>query len=136
MEQAMAAGATQDDGERPMGPAMLRGWQRRCPCCGQGAALRGYLKVRDRCAVCATDLSQARADDGPAYVTILVVGKLVMSVYMTLYLAFEPEPWVMIAICWSLVIALSLWLLPRLKGAFVGLQWAKRMHGFDTGHGR
>jgi uncharacterized protein (DUF983 family) len=27
------------------------------------------------------------------------------------------------------VVALSLWLLPRLKGGFVGLQWAKRMHG-------
>ena len=27
-------------------------------------------------------------------------------------------------------VALSLWLLPRLKGVFVGLQWAKRMHGF------
>jgi len=26
--------------------------------------------------------------------------------------------------------ALSLYLLPRLKGVIVGLQWAKRMHGF------
>jgi uncharacterized protein (DUF983 family) len=30
-------------------------------------------------------------------------------------------------------VALSLWLLPRLKGVFVGLQWAKRMHGFADG---
>jgi uncharacterized protein (DUF983 family) len=27
---------------------------------------------------------------------------------------------------------LSLVLLPRLKGAMVALQWAKRMHGFST----
>ena len=27
-------------------------------------------------------------------------------------------------------VALSLYLLPRLKGAIVGLQWAKRLHGF------
>jgi len=27
-------------------------------------------------------------------------------------------------------VALSLYLLPRLKGVFVGLQWAKRMYGF------
>lgn len=98
--------------------------------------MRGYLKVADHCPHCQEALHHHRADDGPAYVTILVVGKLVMSVYMTLYLAFEPEPWVMIAICWSLVIGLSLWLLPRLKGAFVAMQWAQRMHGFDTGHGR
>jgi uncharacterized protein (DUF983 family) len=25
----------------------------------------------------------------------------------------------------------SLWLLPRVKGALVGLQWALYMHGFD-----
>ena len=30
----------------------------------------------------------------------------------------------------AVFVALSLWLLPRLKGIFVGLQWAKRMHGF------
>ncbi|PHQ98620.1 MAG: hypothetical protein COB39_08495 [Marinosulfonomonas sp.] len=27
-------------------------------------------------------------------------------------------------------VALSLYLLPRLKGMIVGIQWAKRMHGF------
>jgi uncharacterized protein (DUF983 family) len=27
-------------------------------------------------------------------------------------------------------VALSLYLLPRLKGALVAVQWAKRMHGF------
>ena len=29
-------------------------------------------------------------------------------------------------------VALSLWLLPRLKGAMVAIQWAKRMHGFGA----
>jgi hypothetical protein len=28
---------------------------------------------------------------------------------------------------------LSLWLLPRVKGALIGLQWAFRMHGFGSG---
>jgi uncharacterized protein (DUF983 family) len=28
---------------------------------------------------------------------------------------------------------LSLYLMPRLKGGIVGLQWAKRMHGFGGG---
>jgi len=27
-------------------------------------------------------------------------------------------------------VALSLYLLPRLKGALVAVQWARRMHGF------
>jgi uncharacterized protein (DUF983 family) len=29
-------------------------------------------------------------------------------------------------------VALSLYLLPRLKGVLVGVQWAKRMHGFGA----
>jgi Protein of unknown function (DUF983) len=29
-----------------------------------------------------------------------------------------------------LTIGLSLWFLPRIKGALVGLQWALKMHGF------
>jgi uncharacterized protein (DUF983 family) len=33
-------------------------------------------------------------------------------------------------------VALSLFLLPRLKGAIVGFQWARRMHGFGRGEAR
>ena len=38
--------------ERPMWPALRRGWSRRCPNCGFGPLLRGYLKVRESCPVC------------------------------------------------------------------------------------
>lgn len=117
--------------DRPLRPALRLGWQRCCPACGQGRLLTGYLKVADSCENCGEAFHHHRADDGPAYATILIVGKLVMTVYLTIYLAFQPEPWVMILLCWSLTIGLSLWLLPRLKGAFVALQWSRRMHGFD-----
>jgi uncharacterized protein (DUF983 family) len=29
-----------------------------------------------------------------------------------------------------MTVAMTLWLLPRVKGAFVALQWSRRMHGF------
>ncbi len=32
----------------------------------------------------------------------------------------------------ALVLALSLILLPRVKGAIIGLQWARRRHGFGA----
>ena len=38
----------------------------------------------------------------------------------------------MLTLCWSLALGLSLWLLPRIKGAMVALQWSRRMHGFET----
>jgi uncharacterized protein (DUF983 family) len=35
------------------------------------------------------------------------------------------------AIWLPLTLIASLWLLPRVKGALVGLQWALYMHGFE-----
>lgn len=123
--------ATADPADRPTAPAMLHGWRRRCPACGEGAMMERYLKVRDTCPTCGEALHHHRADDGPAYLTILIVAKVTMAVYVPFWLAFDWSPAAMIALFWTLAVALSLYLLPRLKGAIVGLQWARRMHGFD-----
>lgn len=92
--------------------------------------MEGYLKVRSSCPACNQELHHQRADDGPAFLTILIVGKVVMAVYLSVFLTFQPDPWIMITLCWTLALGLALFLLPRLKGAFVALQWANRMHGF------
>jgi uncharacterized protein (DUF983 family) len=44
-------------------------------------------------------------------------------------MAYRPSPMEMLAIFGFGTVALSLFLLPRFKGVFVGIQWAKRMHG-------
>ena len=118
--------------ERPVKPAMLRGWRRRCPKCGAGPMFRGYLKVRDACPVCGQELHHHRADDGPAYLTILIVGHLLAPALMFTFVKFRPEPMVMITGFTIGTVALSLYLLPRLKGSLVGLPWANRMHGFGA----
>ena len=92
----------------------------------------GYLTVRQACPACGTELHHHRADDGPAWATILITGHL-MAPLMLIVFSFRPEAWKM-ALGFSVVfVALSLWLLPRMKGLFVALQWAKRMHGFGGG---
>lgn len=116
--------------ERPVRPALLRGWRRVCPNCGQGQIFAGYLKVRDHCAVCQESLHHHRADDGPAYLTILIVGHLMAPTMLTVYTEFEPDPVVMASVFSVGVVALSLYLLPRIKGGWIAMQWAKRMHGF------
>jgi len=120
-----------DTAERPVKPAVIRGWRRRCPSCGSGPMLNGYLKVRDECPVCAEQLHHHRADDGPAYLTILIVGHLMAPTILWFFTTFRPEPMVLITIFSIGCVALSLYLLPRLKGAMVAFQWAKRMHGFQ-----
>lgn len=124
------AHAAHDTEERPLKPALLRGWRRRCPNCGSGPMLRGYLKVRDNCPVCGEALHHQRADDGPAYLTILIVGHLMAPLILWAFTRYRPDPFVLATVFSIGTVALSLYLLPRLKGAMVGMQWAKRMHGF------
>ncbi|MDO5705642.1 MAG: DUF983 domain-containing protein [Paracoccus sp. (in: a-proteobacteria)] len=122
--------AQNDTLERQTGAAMRRGFVGKCPSCGEGRLLHSYLKVNDACPDCGEELHHQRADDGPAYLTILLVSHLGAPLLLWVYMAFRPSPMTML-IGFSLgAIILSLLLLPRIKGAMVGLQWARRMHGF------
>ena len=116
--------------DRPLRPALLRGWRRRCPNCGEGAMLRGYLKVNDSCPACDQALHHHRADDGPAYLTILLVGHLMAPLIHVVFTTFRPEPLVLATGFTLGCVALSLYLLPRIKGAMIAFQWSRRMHGF------
>ena len=116
--------------ERPTGQAVLRGLKRRCPNCGQGHMFASYLKVADTCPECGEELHHHRADDGPAYLTILLVGHILGFVIHIMWVEVRPEPLTMALVLSAGAIALSLYLLPRMKGMVVGIQWARRMHGF------
>ncbi|QQA43648.1 DUF983 domain-containing protein [Pelagovum pacificum] len=127
MTMPMPAHAEED---RPTKRAMMRGFRKRCPNCGNGPLFEGYLKVVDHCPVCEEALYHHRADDGPAYLTILVVGHIVAPLLHVVFTAFRPDPLVLFTIFTVASVAMSLFLLPRLKGLVVGIQWARRMHGF------
>ncbi len=128
----MTAVTLPDTPDRPLKPALLRGWLGRCPACGKGRMLERYLKVRPACPACGEELHHHRADDGPAYMTILIVGHLMAPLLMWVFVRFRPSPWTLMAIFMAGCITLALLLLPRFKGALIALQWAKRMHGFGT----
>jgi uncharacterized protein (DUF983 family) len=115
---------------RSVPQSMLRGGAQVCPACGEGALYRAYLKVIDRCSVCGEELHHHRADDAPPYFTILIVGHVVIAGVLWLEQALSPSHWLQAAIWLPLSLLLTLLLLPRVKGALVGLQWALRMHGF------
>ena len=116
--------------ERPTWPAVRRGLRHKCPNCGEGTLYERYLKLRSECSACGEDLSHARADDGPAYLSILLTAKVMGSLQLLVYELWQPEPWIM-AVSFSIgVTVMALALLPRFKGMIVGIQWAKRMHGF------
>lgn len=111
-------------------PALMRGARLKCPRCGKGRIFAGFLKVAPQCNSCGLDLSPQRADDGPAYAVIFIVGHVVGVLLPIMFIWFESSP-LLIALTLSLVsIVMSLLLLPSVKGALVSYQWVKGMHGF------
>lgn len=113
-------------------PAMLCGALGRCPACGEGRLFKRYLKVTDQCAHCGEALHHQRADDAPPYFTIFIAGHLLVPMVLALESAYRPSLWLHAAIWIPVTIAMCLALLPPIKGAIVGLQWANHMHGFGN----
>jgi uncharacterized protein (DUF983 family) len=131
MTQISSPTADDRTAPRDLGSAVRRGFIGRCPNCGKGGLFRAYLKVVDACPVCGEDLHHQRADDAPPYITMLIVGHIVVAGVLAAEEAWPQSPMWLGAIVWIwLTFILSLLLLPRVKGALVGYQWALRMHGF------
>jgi uncharacterized protein (DUF983 family) len=121
-----------DTEKRDLGQAILRGAMCRCPRCGKGKLFRAYLKVNDTCPVCGEELFHHRADDLPPYLGIVIIGHILIFALLDLEITqASVNPILSLAILLPLAVILSLALLPSIKGAVVGLQWANRMHGFD-----
>ena len=116
---------------RKVWPAIWFGAKNRCPQCGSNPLFRVYLKPLDNCQSCGLDFSGHRADDLPPYITITIVGHIVVTGVLLLERQLAPETWVHMALWLPLTLILSLLLMQPVKGAVIGLQWALRMHGFE-----
>src|SRR5690606_14395176 len=92
----------------------------------------GYLAVHHECPNCSEALHHQRADDGPAWATLVVTGHLLAPLMLLMWDLWQPSPIVMASTLSVFLVAVSLFLLPRFKGAFIGLQWSRRMHGFGA----
>jgi len=103
---------------------MKRGVRHRCPNCGEGRLYTRYLKVDLDCEVCGHDLARYPADDGPAYFTILIIGHLVVAPLLLFPFIWKMSPVLVVPLTVVPLAALTLILLPRVKGAVIGALWA------------
>ena len=130
----MSEHAGRSTGERPLHQSLLRGALMKCPACGVGSLFTRYLKVADHCSECGEALHHHRVDDAPAYFTIVIIGHVIVSLVLTVEMAYRPPLWLHAAIWLPLTILLALAVLAPIKGFLVSLQWALLMHGFDPDH--
>ena len=113
--------------QKPSGPPSLmgaigRGLRLRCPGCGQGRLFRAYLKQVNQCELCGEALGMIRADDGPAWLTVLCLGPFLVG--LTFLVSFGHLPlWASLPAAAIAVTGAVLLLLPRVKGAFIAALW-------------
>jgi len=119
-------------GSRLLFPAIKRGLRGRCPACGDGALFWRYLKVSPHCPHCDHDLARYPADDGPAYFTILIVGHLVVAPLLLFPIIWQASAWVVLPLTLIPLAGLTLVLLPRIKGAFIGLLYGLGVRDSDA----
>ena len=101
--------------------ALARGFASRCPGCGHTALFCGFLKVQPRCAECSAPLGQYRSDDLPPYLTIFIVGHVVVPLMLMTEMNYAPPMWLQAACFVPLTLILTLLLIRPVKGATVGL---------------
>lgn len=102
-----------------------RGLLGRCPKCGHGKLFRRYLKQVDACAECGEALGHIRADDGPAWLTILVVGHIIVPLAFAVDGGKSWPFWAVTAVLMTLA------LLPRAKGIFIAFIWKTGCSGSE-----
>jgi uncharacterized protein (DUF983 family) len=107
-----------------------RGLFGKCPNCGKGRLFRAFLKPVDACESCGEELHHQRADDLPPYITITVVGHVIVGGVVMTEKYGEWPTWLQMTIWPALTVILSLLIMQPIKGAVIGLQWGNRMHGF------
>jgi uncharacterized protein (DUF983 family) len=93
-----------------------------------------YLKVADTCSACGEELHHHQADDAPPYFTMMIVGHVVVPLVLVVEKIWHPDVSIHFMLWTAVVLSMTFALMPAVKGAIVGLQWANRMHGFDPAH--
>ncbi len=101
----------------------LRALRCRCPACGEGRLFAGYVTPVEACAVCHAKLGHIRADDGPAWLTILIVGHIVVGAILAVEPYADWPQWLSSAVWLSLSLLLVLIVLRPAKALFIALIW-------------
>ena len=116
----------------PLKRSVFRGLAGHCPACGKGALFWKYLKINGRCEVCDQDLARYPADDGPAYLTIILVGHLIVAPLLLFPIVWQAPLQYSLPVILLPLAGLTLALLPRIKGGWVGMMYALGVKDTDA----
>jgi uncharacterized protein (DUF983 family) len=119
------AGSVRDSGRMTMATlgfveAVKRGLQRHCPHCDQPTLFAGYLRVRSHCPSCGAENGRHRVDDIASYVTVLLMGHIVIAPALAIPFFWYMPLWASMGIFLTAITVATLAALPFIKGGVVG----------------
>jgi uncharacterized protein (DUF983 family) len=104
----------------------------KCPNCGNGALFKSYLKQVDHCANCGESYRNIHADDGPPWLTILLVGHVIVPLIFVVGNIVTWPLWVAMSVWPAVTTLLALMVLPRAKGIFLAVIWSTCSPGSEN----
>ena len=111
--------------------SLRRGLFGRCPNCGEGRLLAGYLKQVEACAACGEAFGHIRSDDAAPWLTILVVGHVTVPIALAVETSTDWPDWVSKTLWPGVALLLALLVLPRARSLFIAMIWATRAPGSE-----
>ena len=103
----------------------------RCPNCGLGKLFAAYLKQVHHCSSCEEQYGHIRSDDGAPWLTILVVGHIVVPLLLAVEINYDIPMWTSIPVWSALTLTLTLITLPRAKGVILSFIWSTNAPGSE-----
>ncbi len=107
---------------------LRRALRLKCPRCGEGALLHHFLKTVDHCNHCGEKIGHIRADDGPAWLTILIVGHIIVPFILMMvenqWLSYGGQilaSLTLATICTAIIFPFS-------KSLFVSILWSQEQN--------
>ena len=103
---------------------LKRGFMGSCPKCGKTKLFKSYLKQVDICKVCETEWINVRADDAPAWASMLISGHFIAPFFYLIAFKLDLPDWIRTLVLIVIGVIICLFVLPRVKGFFIALIWA------------
>lgn len=107
----------------PLKLPIAKGLACRCPRCGKGRLLHGFLTLQPRCEVCGLDYAFADSGDGPAVFVVFLAGAVVVACALITEVKYAPPLWLHAMLWGPLILVMTLAPLRPMKGLMIALQY-------------
>jgi uncharacterized protein (DUF983 family) len=108
------------------------GWKGLCPRCGKGRMFRKWLKLADKCPVCALNYNFAAPDDGPAFFSLCIIAFPLIFFVVWLQVKYDPPFWVHLVSSFPLLGLGCILPLQWIKGWLVASQYVNKAQEAGT----